>query len=177
TETDSNIDLITKIYEFNNNEVATPVATITKSNVKIPAGKSQSIKGSVTTDNPKLWGPPPSQTPHLYKAVTSVMDENDLIDNYETIFCIKDIELDLNQGILVNGELIKIQGVNEHHDLGAIGTAFHLRAAERKLEILREMGVNAIRMAHNPPPPEFLDLRSEERRVGKECRSRGSAEH
>ena len=158
TETDSNIDLITKIYEFNNNEVATPVATITKSNVKIPAGKSQSIKGSVTTDNPKLWGPPPSQTPHLYKAVTSVMDENDLIDNYETIFGIKDIELDPNQGILVNGELIKIQGVNEHHDLGAIGTAFHLRAAERKLEILREMGVNAIRMAHNPPAPEFLDL-------------------
>ena len=53
---------------------------------------------------------------------------------------------------------VRMQGVNQHHDLGALGAAFNTRAAERQLEILREMGCNAIRMAHNPPAPELLDL-------------------
>jgi hypothetical protein len=48
--------------------------------------------------------------------------------------------------------------VNQHHDLGALGAAFNTRAAERQLEILRELGCNAIRLAHNPPAPELLDL-------------------
>ena len=60
--------------------------------------------------------------------------------------------------LLVNGKAIRVQGVNQHHDLGALGAAFNTRAAERQLEILREMGCNAIRMAHNPPAPELLDL-------------------
>ena len=55
----------------------------------------------------------------------------------------------------INGELIKIKGVNQHHDLGALGAAFNIRAAERQLEILKEMGCNAIRMSHNPPAPEL----------------------
>jgi beta-galactosidase len=59
---------------------------------------------------------------------------------------------------MVNGERIKICGVNQHHDLGALGAAFNIRAAERQLEILREMGCNAIRTAHNPPAPELLEL-------------------
>ncbi len=58
----------------------------------------------------------------------------------------------------MNGERIQIKGVNKHHDLGALGAAFNERAAERQLEILREMGCNAIRMAHNPPAPELLAL-------------------
>src|SRR5690606_30054823 len=60
--------------------------------------------------------------------------------------------------VLVNGERITIQGVNQHHDLGALGAAFNTRAAERQLEMLREMGCNALRMAHNPPAPELLEL-------------------
>jgi beta-galactosidase len=58
----------------------------------------------------------------------------------------------------VNGERIQIRGVNNHHDLGALGAAFHVRAAERQLELLREMGCNAIRTSHNPPAPELLEL-------------------
>ena len=68
------------------------------------------------------------------------------------------MEFNPDAGLLVNGELIKFRGVNNHHDLGALGAAFHVRAAERQLEILQEMGCNAIRMAHNPPAPELLDL-------------------
>src|SRR5262249_8417610 len=58
----------------------------------------------------------------------------------------------------LNGEHIKINGVCNHHDLGALGAAFNLRAAQRQLEILAEMGCNALRTSHNPPAPELLDL-------------------
>src|SRR5262249_38993248 len=60
--------------------------------------------------------------------------------------------------IYVNGQRIQINGVNNHHDLGALGAAFNVRAAQRQLEFLREMGCNAIRTAHNPPSPELLEL-------------------
>ncbi|PKQ43974.1 beta-galactosidase GalB [Confluentibacter flavum] len=158
SDSDADIETITEIYTCNNDDIGANVATIEKTTTKISAGNSETIKGSVTVENPQLWGPPPTQTPNLYKAITSILREGVLIDEYETTFGIKNIKLDPNQGILVNGELIKIQGVNEHHDLGAMGAAFNVRAAERKLEILKEMGVNAIRMAHNPPAPELLEL-------------------
>ena len=81
-----------------------------------------------------------------------------VLDQYETCFGIRDIQFDPDRGILVNGERIQVQGVNQHHDLGALGAAFNVRAAARQLELLQEMGCNAIRMAHNPPAPELLDL-------------------
>jgi beta-galactosidase len=65
---------------------------------------------------------------------------------------------DANDGLYVNGQSMSIQGVNNHHDLGALGAAFNVRAAERQLEMLRDMGVNAMRMSHNPPAPELLEL-------------------
>ena len=61
-------------------------------------------------------------------------------------------------GMLVNGNRVEIRGVCNHHDLGALGAAFNTRAAERQLEILKEMGCNAIRTSHNPPAPELVDL-------------------
>ena len=61
-------------------------------------------------------------------------------------------------GMLVNGKRVEINGVCNHHDLGALGAAFNTRAAERQLEILKEMGCNAIRTSHNPPAPELVDL-------------------
>jgi beta-galactosidase len=158
SDADSNIETVTRIYPVNDGKIGENIATIEKTSAKIPSGSSETLKGSVTIEHPQLWGPPPTQVPNLYKAITSISLEGVLIDVYETTFGIKEIKLDPNQGILVNGELIKIQGVNEHHDLGAIGAAFNVRAAERKLDILKDMGVNAIRMAHNPPAPELLEL-------------------
>ncbi len=124
----------------------------------IAAGQSGTAKNTVTLANPRLWGPPPTQTPHRYVAVTTLRRDGKLIDRYETRFGIRSLRFDANTGIYVNDERIFIQGVNQHHDLGALGAAFNVRAAERQLEILREMGCNAIRMAHNPPAPELLEL-------------------
>ena len=91
-------------------------------------------------------------------AVTTLWKNDKPIDQYETRFGIRSLRFDPNSGIYVNGENIKIKGVDQHHDLGALGGAFNTRAAERQLEILREMGCNAIRMSHNPPAPELLEL-------------------
>jgi beta-galactosidase len=81
-----------------------------------------------------------------------------LTDTYETPFGIRSLRFDPDTGIQVNGQRIQVKGVNNHHDLGALGAAFNTRAAERQLELLREMGCNAIRMSHNPPAPELLEL-------------------
>ncbi|MGE5815306.1 MAG: glycoside hydrolase family 2 TIM barrel-domain containing protein, partial [Acidobacteriota bacterium] len=79
------------------------------------------------------------------------------IDRGETIFGIRTIEFDKTNGFRLNGRRVPIQGVCNHHDLGALGTAVNRRAIERQVEILKRMGANAIRTSHNPPAPELLD--------------------
>jgi len=129
---------------------------VLKTNVK--AGAKALVHGSLNLDNPRLWGPVPSQKPNLYIAVTTLLQKGRLIDQYETPFGIRSVVCDPLKGVLINGQSVYIQGVNQHHDLGALGAAFNVRAAERQLELLRELGCNAIRMAHNPPAPELLEL-------------------
>ena len=91
-------------------------------------------------------------------AVTTVLLQGRPIDLYETRFGIRSLRFDPDTGLYVNGERIFIKGVNQHHDLGALGAAFNTRAAQRQLEMLREIGCNAVRMSHNPPAPELLEL-------------------
>jgi len=134
------------------------VASFKPIEMKILPGSREKIESSTVVEKPKLWGPPPEQYPHQYIAVTTLWEGSKIIDKFETPFGIRHIRFDPDSGIFVNGELVKIKGVNLHHDLGPLGTAFNLRAAERQLEILREMGCNAIRTAHNPPAPELLEL-------------------
>lgn len=124
----------------------------------LEGGEKKTLESSVRLKNPALWGPPPTQKPNLYLARTRVTVNGKIVDAYETRFGIRSLEFDPLKGLLVNGEPVRMQGVNQHHDLGALGAAFNTRAAERQLEVLQEMGCNAIRMAHNPPAPELLDL-------------------
>ncbi len=133
-------------------------AQTNKKVVRIQANSSAASQVQVSLDNPKLWGPKPQQTPNMYTAITKVFKQGKLIDQYQSDFGIRSLKFDPNSGVYVNGQLIKLKGVNQHHDLGALGAAFNRRAAERQLEILQEMGTNAIRMAHNPPAPELLEL-------------------
>jgi beta-galactosidase len=134
------------------------VATIAPMDITVTGRADATVTGSATIVQPRLWGPPPTQQPNRYVAVTTLSQRGRVIDTYETPFGIRDLRFDPARGVVVNGERIVLKGVNQHHDLGALGSAFHVRAAERQLEILREMGANAIRMAHNPPAPELLDL-------------------
>ncbi len=155
------IDFSTDIFELDGND--RPAGAAVASFVPISAGDFKeggvpvgyvNVKTTATIANPRLWSP---DSPHRYLAVTTLKQDNTVIDRYETSFGIRSVECKPD-GLYVNGRRIRIQGVNQHHDLGALGAAFNVRAAERQLEILREMGCNAIRTAHNPPAPELLDL-------------------
>ncbi|KAI1824952.1 glycoside hydrolase family 2 protein [Xylaria intraflava] len=126
--------------------------------VSISNGTTVSINASTTLDNPKLWGPPPTQEPNLYTAITTISVGNTTVDSYETHFGIRSLTYDPDKGLLVNGEHVRVQGTCNHHDQGSIGAAFHKRALERQLDILQEMGTNALRTSHNPPAPELLEL-------------------
>jgi beta-galactosidase len=160
SKTDVSIGVITRIYETDDkgDKKEDAVESFGPLNSKIVAGGSTKIESSVLLKNPKRWGPPPTQRPNLYIAVSTLLLNGEPVDEYETRFGIRSLEFDPDKGIIINGEHIFIKGVNQHHDLGALGAAFNTRAAERQLEILREMGCNAIRMSHNPPAPELLEL-------------------
>ena len=160
SKTDASIEVITRIYEtdVSGKRAGNAVSNFPASITKIVPGGSSTVRSSVTIKNPKLWGPPPSQSPDLYVAVTTLLLKGETIDEYETRFGLRSLVFDPDRGVIVNGEQIPLKGVNQHHDLGSLGAAFNIRAAERQLEILREMGCNAIRMSHNPPAPELLEL-------------------
>lgn len=157
---DETVQLITEVYALNEKfiKAAKPVAVFPTVTATLKAKQKNDLSASATIHQPLLWGPPPTQKPNLYVAVTKVYKNKKLVDGYETQFGIRSINFDPVKGLLVNGEAVRIQGVNQHHDLGALGAAFNYRAAERQLELLAELGCNAIRMAHNPPASELLDL-------------------
>lgn len=110
---------------------------------------------SLIVDNPTLWS---IEHPYLYKIITYVRDKEEIVDEYETPLGIRYFSFDPNKGFFLNGESVKIKGVCNHHDLGCLGAAVNTRALERQLEILKDMGCNGIRTAHNPASPELLEL-------------------
>jgi beta-galactosidase len=109
----------------------------------------------VTVEKPNLWS---VANPHLYNVRSTVHQQDRVVDEYDTPMGIREAVFDADKGFLLNGERVKLNGVCLHHDAGCVGTAVPERVWERRLEILREMGCNAIRTSHNPPAEEFLDL-------------------
>jgi beta-galactosidase len=105
--------------------------------------------------HPHLWSP---DHPYLYKLEIRLGDGASPADRYTCYTGIRDFRFDREKGLVLNDRPTKIKGVCLHHDLGALGAAVNTRAIERQLQILKDMGCNAIRTAHNPPAPEFLDL-------------------
>jgi beta-galactosidase len=134
------------------------IVNLTPLKVQIPPHGSAVAAGTAKVRNPGLWGPPPQQRPNRYVAVTTLSAGGKLVDVYETRFGIRMLRFDPNQGFLINGKHIPLNGVCNHHDLGALGAALNYRALQRQLETLKEMGCNAIRTSHNPPAPELLEL-------------------
>lgn len=160
SKTAQNIEVKTNLYIADDlgKPTGKVIASFPKKIIALGNEKKELYESEVTLQNPKLWGVYPLQKQHLYIAKTTIYSNGKAIDTYNTPFGIRKIVFDATKGVLVNGEKIKIQGVNQHHDLGALGSAFNVRAAQRQLEMLRELGCNAIRFSHNPPAPELLDL-------------------
>lgn len=107
---------------------------------------------------PKLWD---IESPNLYTLRTELWQGDRLIQQEDNIFGFREIIFDTNQGFFLNGRHVKLNGVCEHHDLGALGTAFYPEAMRRKFRILKEMGVNAVRGTHNMMAPGFMQLADE----------------
>ena len=99
------------------------------------------VVSSLSFKNPILWT---IENPHQYKLVTQVIQNNQIIDTQTTLFGVRTFNFDAKTGFSLNGKSLKIKGVCMHHDLGALGAAVNTRAMERQLEILKEMGCNAI---------------------------------
>ncbi len=160
SKTSAKLSVTTEIFalDANDRKGGIAVAKIAPTNLEIAPGESATADGVATVAKPKLWGPPPQQTPNRYVAVTTVSQGNKVVDVYETPFGIRTIKFDPNDGFLINGQHVLLNGVCDHHDLGALGAALNYRALQRQLEILQEMGCNAIRTSHNPPAPELLEL-------------------
>ena len=114
-----------------------------------------SAQQEITIDNPELWT---LEQPRIYTAVTTLRLGTTILDETTTSFGIRDARFEAATGFWLNGKTIKIKGVCLHHDGGAVGAAVPLRVWERRLELLKRVGANAIRTSHNPPAPEFLDL-------------------
>ena len=158
TATPVQVQFTTEIYALDaaNQRVGKRIASPDgDSPVRIAPNHQALVAQTFSIAQPNLWS---TKTPNRYVAVTTIVQGHKIVDRYETPFGIRTIAFTSDQGFLLNGERVPLQGVCNHHDLGALGAAINTRALERQLELLRDMGCNAIRTSHNPPAPELLDL-------------------
>lgn len=123
--------------------------------IGIGAGSRATDEQTISVPDPVLWN---LDHPYLYTLRSTLTEGKRLVDEVDNVLGIRTIEYPLDKGFLLNGQQVKMKGVNLHHDGGAVGAAVPERVWERRLEILKSGGCNAIRTAHNPPAPEFLDL-------------------
>jgi beta-galactosidase len=121
----------------------------------IAPGKSADFTAELTIPNAKRWN---LDSPQMYDAKVEVRENNTTLDTDTAAFGFREARFDADTGFWLNGKNFKIKGVCLHEEGGAVGTAIPIGVWRRRLEALRQIGVNAIRTAHNPPSPEFLDL-------------------
>ena len=121
---------------------------------RLASAQTTKLAQSISIPNPVLWSP---ETPHLYRAVTRVIEGGKVVDEVATTFGIRSLAWSTAGGLELNGKPIKLHGGSVHADNGPLGAAAFDRAEERKAELLRAAGNNAVRTAHNPPSPAFLD--------------------
>ncbi|MGA2059815.1 MAG: glycoside hydrolase family 2 TIM barrel-domain containing protein [Thermoguttaceae bacterium] len=147
---DREATLVSQIFDAEDRLAAT---VETKQN--IPAKERQEFDQTVDIANPHLWS---IDDPYLYRVKSLVKYGDKLADDYETSVGVREIRYDVDKGFFLNGEHVKMQGMCIHHDGGCVGAAVPEGVWQRRLQLLKAMGCNAIRMSHNPPAPEMLDL-------------------
>ena len=134
------------------------VAEATSEEQEVPAHGDAEIKATCKVPGVKLWS---IDDPQLYRALTSVTAKGKEVDAVSDPLGFRTFEFTKDDGFHLNGKRVPMYGVCDHHDLGALGSAVNHRAMERQLELLKQMGCNAIRTSHNPPTPELLELADE----------------
>jgi beta-galactosidase len=151
------VSLNAAVYKLDSKQQLTGDPVVKTGNIMalIPAASRHNFVLGMYVKDPVMWD---LENPELYKIVVNVLKGDEAADVVETNFGFRTLNFTARDGFYLNGKKVNVNGVCDHHDLGALGTAFNVRAAERQLELLRDMGCNAIRTSHNPPAPELLDL-------------------
>jgi len=149
-ESESAVDLTVRLSDPDGMQVA--LDTI---DGVVPAGGSYVFSQNIVLTGIERWD---VENPALYIARVSLTKGNALLSTTDTSFGIRTFRFDADDGFFLNGRRVQLYGVNNHHDQGPLGAAFYKRAGERQLEILKDMGINALRTSHNPPAAEILDL-------------------
>ncbi len=150
-ESDNSIHLELQLFDNCNN----PVSTVITDKFIL---KSESKSNNTTVlhlDSPKLWD---TENPYLYKLEVKLVSGETVYDSATVRFGIRSISFDNKNGFLLNSKKVFIKGVCIHHDNGCLGAVANKSAEKRKLETVKEMGCNAIRLSHNPVSQSFLDL-------------------
>ena len=144
------VDIVAELWDPNGKKIAQQ-----SQQQRIEKDASAIVHHSFDVPNPQLWS---IESPEQYLLVTKLMVGNRLVDVQKTPFGIRDIRFEVETGFWLNGKNVKIKGVNNHHDGGPVGAAVPEDVLRRRLKLLKQMGCNAIRTAHNPMAPEFYDL-------------------
>jgi beta-galactosidase len=148
-QNDQSLKLHTKILDSKNN-----IITTAENSLPISQSQNSKINQTITISNPHLWSP---ESPYLYHAVTDILQGDKIIDHIVTNFGVRSISITADKGFLLNGKPIELRGGCMHHDNGPLGAATIDRAEERRVELLKQFGYNAVRTSHNPPSQQFLD--------------------
>ncbi len=148
SDKDVAVRYVTHILNQANTEVA-----VNLKDQSIKAGASCDFSHNATVANPALWS---CETPVLYTLVTELYYNGNLAQREKTTFGIRKITFDVQNGFQLNGKTVKLKGGCFHNDNGPLGSKAYDRAEERKVELLKASGYNAIRCSHNPPSPAFL---------------------
>ena len=137
------------LYDRAGHEAGKSASTLT-----IAPGQEGEAAQTIPVERPSLWSP---ASPILYRAVSRIRRGGKIVDQVETPFGIRSLSWSAEKGLLLNGKPVKLTGGSVHHDNGPLGAAAFDRAEERRVELLKAAGANAVRTAHNPPSPAFLD--------------------
>lgn len=143
------VDIEGKILKVNGKTVRV------EDGITLSAGDTANIEHSFIVNNPQLWD---IENPYMYRVETLIKRGSKVLDDYITPFGIRYFQFDSETGFSLNGNRIKLKGVCLHQDAGSFGVGVPDRSYERRLQILKEFGCNAIRCSHNPPSPEFLEI-------------------
>jgi beta-galactosidase len=122
--------------------------------ILLASNASGKIKQKLSVINPRLWS---VDNPYLYRIISVVKSNNKIVDIIKERFGIRTLRFDANEGFFLNGQHLKIQGTNNHQDHAGVGSAMPDYLQYYRVQLLKNMGVNACRTSHNPPTPSFLD--------------------
>lgn len=142
------------VYSYITDRKGTVLAKTATQKIKLDSRKGQTIKQQVAFKNPELWS---LENPYLYRVVSVLQSENQIVHQTKTRFGIKTVKFDAKEGFFLNGKPLKIQGTNNHQDHAGIGSALPDYMQYYRIKLLKEMGCNAYRASHNAPTPELLE--------------------